>query len=250
MASEIDIKVAMALLEEVDKKVQQELGGQIARPMSFDNDPTEVVDRAFFCGELVKQCEMAERKAPGDNDVLLRSLILKAQLYGNWQKTGSVRGTQKSMYQCYEQALQMVKDPALEAAIRYRFALASRVAVAGVGGGNVVENFQKVIELAGADSALGIECAKELEKDKTKKGGCFIATACYGSYDAPAVITLRQFRDEVLLVHPAGKLFVRFYYSVSPPVADFIASRENLKNLVRTLLVGPVVSISKRFMAR
>lgn len=49
-----------------------------------------------------------------------------------------------------------------------------------------------------------------------KTGGCYIATAVYGSYDCPQVWTLRRFRDEVLAKSAAGRLFVRIYYAVSP----------------------------------
>ncbi len=51
-----------------------------------------------------------------------------------------------------------------------------------------------------------------------KRGGCYIATCVYGSYDCPAVWTLRRFRDNVLQRSAAGRAFVRLYYAVSPSV--------------------------------
>lgn len=80
----------------------------------------------------------------------------------------------------------------------------------------------------------------EHEKQE-KKSGCFIATACYGSYAAPEVLVLRQFRDEVLLESMGGRSFVRFYYTVSPPIARFIQRREKLKEWVRYYLVSRIV---------
>lgn len=74
-------------------------------------------------------------------------------------------------------------------------------------------------------------------------GGCFIATAAFGSYMEPHVMVLRQFRDEILLPHRAGRAFVRAYYKYSPPPADFIAARSWLRATVRILLL-PVVAFS------
>ncbi len=54
-------------------------------------------------------------------------------------------------------------------------------------------------------------------------GGCFIATAAYGSYLHPFVKTLRDFRDIILLTCSPGKSFVAWYYRVSPPIAEAIA---------------------------
>lgn len=87
------------------------------------------------------------------------------------------------------------------------------------------------------------QLAKFTDKDQIKsdKGGCFIATVCYGSYDSPEVLTLRQFRDHILLNNIIGSSFVSLYYTLSPPVADFLVARHGLKKLVRTLLVVPAV---------
>ena len=49
-----------------------------------------------------------------------------------------------------------------------------------------------------------------------KGGGCYIATAIYGSYDCPQVWILRRFRDRYLLKSNFGTLFVKVYYFISP----------------------------------
>ena len=74
-------------------------------------------------------------------------------------------------------------------------------------------------------------------------GGCFIATAAYGSYMEPHVVILREFRDRFLLTDPAGKAFVDLYYAYSPPIADCIAQNEALNAAVRLSLL-PLVGIS------
>jgi hypothetical protein len=74
-------------------------------------------------------------------------------------------------------------------------------------------------------------------------GGCFIATAAFGSYISPHVKILRDFRDACLLTNRAGQGFVRLYYKYSPPMADFIADHEGLKTVVRYALY-PLVRLS------
>jgi len=71
-------------------------------------------------------------------------------------------------------------------------------------------------------------------------GGCFIATAAYGTSTAEELDTLRAFRDDVLLQNSIGSQLVEWYYQTSPPVADFISEHQPLRTLVRELLVDPV----------
>jgi len=74
-------------------------------------------------------------------------------------------------------------------------------------------------------------------------GGCFIATAAYGTPTAEQIDVLREFRDSVLLESTAGSQFVSLYYQLSPPVADFIAGNELLRTLVREFLIDPIVFV-------
>jgi predicted secreted Zn-dependent protease len=70
---------------------------------------------------------------------------------------------------------------------------------------------------------------------------CFIATAAYGTPMAPEVDVLREFRDKYLLTNPVGRAFVKLYYKVSPPIAEFITEHPALKPIVRAGLVPAVV---------
>lgn len=71
-------------------------------------------------------------------------------------------------------------------------------------------------------------------------GGCFIATAAFGSKFEKQVKLLRRFRDIYLIPHTIGRVFVRAYYRYSPPIADFIAKHDSLRTVVRVSLL-PVV---------
>jgi len=76
------------------------------------------------------------------------------------------------------------------------------------------------------------------------EGGCFIATAAYGTEAAAEIDVLRAFRDEVLLESTVGSQLVELYYQTSPPVADFISENSLLRTLVRELVIDPLVSVA------
>ncbi len=47
-------------------------------------------------------------------------------------------------------------------------------------------------------------------------GGCYIASAVYGSYDCESVWVLRRYRDNILAKNRYGRAFIHMYYALSP----------------------------------
>jgi hypothetical protein len=76
--------------------------------------------------------------------------------------------------------------------------------------------------------------------DDGGEGGCFIATAAYGSTLAPQVQLLREFRDRYLLTNGPGRAFVTAYYRLGPPLAELIRQHKALGTTIRVAL-WPVI---------
>ena len=85
---------------------------------------------------------------------------------------------------------------------------------------------------------------------KSKKKGCFVATAAFGDYNAPEVVYLSAFRDESLSHSLIGRSFIRMYYVVSPWFASMIAESNLLRSAVRTLFLRPMISFLQRIRDR
>jgi hypothetical protein len=77
----------------------------------------------------------------------------------------------------------------------------------------------------------------------SEEGGCFIATAAYGSYLNPRVQILREFRDQFLIPSPLGGKLVHLYYQFAPCVAHSMGDYRSLRFLVRQGLF-PVIGMS------
>lgn len=77
---------------------------------------------------------------------------------------------------------------------------------------------------------------------RTGSGGCYIATAVYGSYDAPEVLVLREFRDERLAKSPWGRGFIRLYYRISPTLAKLVVRPAAPFNRIVRRLLDSIVS--------
>jgi len=77
-------------------------------------------------------------------------------------------------------------------------------------------------------------------------GGCFIATAAYGSYAEGHVLILTKFRDQYLLLNGMGRSLIRLYYRYSPRLAASINERDSLRSVARMGL-SPLVGLSVLF---
>nr|QNO55781.1 hypothetical protein DIJDKDOB_00012 [Methanosarcinales archaeon ANME-1 ERB7] len=74
---------------------------------------------------------------------------------------------------------------------------------------------------------------------------CFIATAAYGTPLHEDINVLRDFRDEYLMPNPAGRAFVKIYYTLSPTIAALIRDNEGLRTAVREDLIKPLVYVTR-----
>lgn len=77
-------------------------------------------------------------------------------------------------------------------------------------------------------------------------GGCYVATAVYGSYDCPEVWTLRRFRDNTLARTWYGRTFIRTYYAISPTLVKWFGDTAWFKKMWRGKLDKMVEILQKQ----
>ena len=75
-------------------------------------------------------------------------------------------------------------------------------------------------------------------------GGCYVATAVYGSYDCPQVWTLRRFRDYTLGESWYGRAFIRTYYAISPTLVKWFGHTEWFKKMWKGRLDRMVANLN------
>ena len=68
-------------------------------------------------------------------------------------------------------------------------------------------------------------------QETNKKGGCYVATCVYGSYDCPEVWTLRRYRDDTLGSTWYGRAFIRVYYAISPTLVKWFGKTKWFKKM-------------------
>ena len=73
----------------------------------------------------------------------------------------------------------------------------------------------------------------EFKDPEVNKGGCYVATAVYGSYNCPEVWTLRRFRDYTLDETWYGRTFIKMYYAISPSMVRIWGDSETFKSMWR-----------------
>ena len=79
----------------------------------------------------------------------------------------------------------------------------------------------------------------------TAAGGCYVATAVYGSYDCPQVWTLRRFRDFTLAKTWFGRAFIRTYYAISPTLVKWFGKTAWFKGMWKPTLDKMVAKLQK-----
>lgn len=78
----------------------------------------------------------------------------------------------------------------------------------------------------------------------SSSGGCYVATAVYGSYDCPQVWTLRRYRDYTLAASWCGRAFIRIYYAISPTLVKWFGKTKWFKNICKQKLDKMVMKLN------
>lgn len=81
-------------------------------------------------------------------------------------------------------------------------------------------------------------------EESNTSGGCYVATAVYGSYDCPQVWTLRRFRDYTLAETWYGRAFIRTYYAISPTLVKWFGHTDWFKKLWKGRLDRMVANLN------
>ena len=77
-------------------------------------------------------------------------------------------------------------------------------------------------------------------------GGCYVATAVYGSYDCPEVWTLRRYRDYELAETWHGRLFIKAYYAISPTIVKWFGDTAWFKKMWKGKLDRMVSNLQQK----
>lgn len=81
------------------------------------------------------------------------------------------------------------------------------------------------------DPSFEIPYVEKYTEPQQSSGGCYVATAVYGSYDCPQVWTLRRYRDDTLAQSWYGRAFIKTYYAVSPTLVRWFGETKWFKSM-------------------
>jgi uncharacterized protein YdeI (BOF family) len=99
------------------------------------------------------------------------------------------------------------------------------------------------LTIGGISDTFSVTTIRGSNSSSSGGGGCFIATAAFGSPLAGQVEILRQFRDRYLLTNDLGRKFVAWYYRNGPVAANYIKDKPLVKAAVR-LALYPLIAFS------
>lgn len=79
---------------------------------------------------------------------------------------------------------------------------------------------------------------------------CFIATAVIGTPLHPKIDLLREFRDEWLSSRLIGRIAIRAYYDVSPPIARRAKRNDRIRMVLQHLIVEPGLKLARMVLGK
>lgn len=225
--------------------------GYIFKAIDTDTTPQKMVEQPLK--SAVREADTVPINTTPDLGTLNQRIIEIAQSAGKLSAVKYCKdNTGRSLNQCKEYVDQLVDKGQINQWDNTKFATVSGPEESGT-------MAQRVIEIARTKGRLqavkyykdrmgtglkeALEYVDKIVPPATykKTEGCFVATACYGDYDASEVLVLRCYRDNVLQQSKVGRLMVRLYYRLSPSFARFIQDKNLFKKIMRQHILQPLV---------
>ena len=215
--------------------------------------------------EVEKYYNMVEQNAPNNMEAVFFSAFGKAMLaltdsdYYKRQQKFTVLNKSISVINDYFEVTTEDKEAVLRSicdAIIKMFSVTyvyNTQAGAGVGGDRWQKNIlnetknafiTELKQIAGKHNDAYIQELITKMNGLQTAGGCYVATAVYGSYDCPQVWTLRRYRDYTLAETWYGRAFIRTYYAISPTLVKWFGHTEWFKNMWRGKLDRMVANLN------
>ncbi|MBE6815377.1 MAG: hypothetical protein E7522_08030 [Ruminococcaceae bacterium] len=108
-----------------------------------------------------------------------------------------------------------------------------------------IKKYHQIIKIC--NPSYEIPEVEEIDKKPTgNSGGCYVATAVYGSYDCPEVWTLRRYRDYTLAESWKGRAFIRTYYAISPTLVKWFGNTNWFKKMWKGTLDRMVAELQEK----
>lgn len=239
------LQLAMSYLTDVEAQTQQISPNEHSIQRDDKANKIEKGDlaRAF------KEIEKAKTQGVSASDIAVvlslayfqKGMLAMAVLSGKLYEASTAKKYKRKAEEAFTNSIN--SSPSAEA--YYNLGLSHLSIKAAVNKEAATAAFRQAAEL---DPALNIQVQKQIGQmediptgfNAWRRDHCFVATACYGSLEHPDVVVFRQWRDRVLLPSVVGRLVVRFYYMVSPPVAVRIAKLPRLANAIRRYILSPI----------
>ncbi|MGB2842822.1 MAG: CFI-box-CTERM domain-containing protein [Halobacteriota archaeon] len=85
-------------------------------------------------------------------------------------------------------------------------------------------------------------------KEDAGESGCFISTALYQASKDPSkeLFLLRSFRDNVMNKNKMGRILVRYYYKIAPPIADYLCNARLMGHIIKALFIDSSVRLIEK----
>lgn len=218
-ALEVALRVTLicTLLESSSKSTLNncwsDTSNSISHALDYSNRTLAAADALFKCGDLI------ERDYNTDDGMMKNACEL-------WKSGVNMWKTAYALFDDHANRYSIMKNSYVSKIQKYQNGYVfSSPLYSGFPG-----QYASVVG-KNSNSDFGVGYSSGSSSGGSSSGGCYVATAVYGSYDCPQVWTLRRYRDYTLAETWYGRAFIHTYYAISPTLVKWFGHTEWFKKM-------------------